>query len=39
VTNYRSQFSQEVRTNGLDSLNKKLADKNKAALAKTANKS
>jgi phospholipid transport system substrate-binding protein len=38
VTNYRSQFAQEVRTNGLDSLNKKLADKNKAALAKTANK-
>ena len=39
VTNYRSQFAQEVRTNGLDSLNKKLAEKNKAALAKTANKS
>ena len=39
VTNYRGQFAQEVRTNGLDSLNKKLADKNKAALAKTANKS
>lgn len=39
VTNYRSQFAQEVRTNGLDSLNKKLADKNKAALAKTAKKS
>lgn len=39
VTNYRSQFAQEVRTNGLDSLNKKLADKNNAALAKTANKS
>ena len=31
VTNYRSQFSNEIRTNGLDSLNKKLADKNKAA--------
>jgi phospholipid transport system substrate-binding protein len=39
VTNYRSQFAQEVRTNGLDSLNKKLADKNKEALAKTAKKS
>ncbi len=31
VTNYRSQFSTEIRTNGLDSLNKKLAEKNKAA--------
>ncbi len=31
VTNYRSQFSNEIRQNGLDSLNKKLADKNKAA--------
>ena len=31
VTNYRSQFSNEIRTNGLDSLNKKLAEKNKAA--------
>lgn len=31
VTNYRSQFSNEIRTNGIDSLNKKLADKNKAA--------
>lgn len=31
VTNYRSQFSNEIRTNGLDSLNKKLADKNRAA--------
>jgi phospholipid transport system substrate-binding protein len=31
VTNYRSQFAQEVRQNGLDSLIKKLADKNKAA--------
>ncbi len=34
VTNYRSQFAQEIRTNGLDSLNKKLADKNKAAAGK-----
>lgn len=31
VTNYRSQFSSEIRQNGLDSLNKKLADKNKAS--------
>jgi phospholipid transport system substrate-binding protein len=31
VTNYRSQFSSEIRQNGIDSLNKKLADKNKAA--------
>jgi phospholipid transport system substrate-binding protein len=31
VTNYRGQFAQEVRQNGLDSLNKKLADKNSAA--------
>ncbi|OIR04888.1 putative phospholipid-binding protein MlaC precursor [mine drainage metagenome] len=31
VTNYRSQFSNEIRQNGIDSLNKKLADKNKAA--------
>ena len=31
VTNYRSQFSSEIRDNGLDSLNKKLADKNKAS--------
>ncbi|HYN53247.1 MAG TPA: ABC transporter substrate-binding protein [Methylotenera sp.] len=31
VTNYRSQFSNEIRQNGLDSLNKKLADKNKLA--------
>ncbi len=29
VTNYRSQFAQEIRQNGLDSLTKKLADKNK----------
>lgn len=34
VTNYRSQFAQEIRTNGLDSLNKKLAEKNKAAMGK-----
>jgi len=27
VTNYRSQFSQEIRQNGIDSLNKKLAKK------------
>jgi phospholipid transport system substrate-binding protein len=31
VTNYRSQFSNEIRQNGLDSLIKKLADKNAAA--------
>ena len=31
VTNYRSQFSNEIRQNGLDSLNKKLADKNTVA--------
>jgi phospholipid transport system substrate-binding protein len=36
VTNYRGQFSQEVRQNGLDSLIKKLADKNAAARAKTS---
>ncbi|MBX9676460.1 MAG: ABC transporter substrate-binding protein [Methylotenera sp.] len=34
VTNYRSQFAQEIRQNGLDSLIKKLADKNNAAKAK-----
>lgn len=34
VTNYRSQFAQEIRQNGLDSLVKKLADKNKAATGK-----
>jgi phospholipid transport system substrate-binding protein len=34
VTNYRSQFSSEVRQNGLDSLNKKLTDKNSAAEVK-----
>lgn len=31
VTNYRSQFSNEIKQNGLDSLIKKLAEKNKAA--------
>lgn len=31
VTNYRSQFSNEIRQNGLDSLIKKLAEKNRAA--------
>ena len=36
VTNYRGQFAQEIRTNGLDSLIKKLADKNKAAQTKLA---
>lgn len=36
VTNYRGQFAQEIRQNGLDSLIKKLADKNKAAMAKNA---
>ncbi len=36
VTNYRGQFAQEIRQNGLDSLIKKLTDKNKAAQAKTA---
>ncbi len=36
VTNYRGQFAQEIRQNGLDSLNKKLADKNKAAGVKTS---
>jgi phospholipid transport system substrate-binding protein len=34
VTNYRGQFAQEIRQNGLDSLIKKLSDKNKVALAK-----
>lgn len=34
VTNYRGQFAQEIRQNGLDSLIKKLGDKNKAATAK-----
>ena len=36
VTNYRGQFTQEIRQNGLDSLIKKLTDKNKAAQAKNA---
>ena len=36
VTNYRGQFAQEIRQNGLDSLIKKLSDKNKAAQAKNA---
>jgi phospholipid transport system substrate-binding protein len=36
VTNYRSQFAQEIRTNGLDSLIKKLADKNAAAKTKSS---
>lgn len=36
VTNYRGQFSQEVRQNGLDSLIKKLADKNTAAKTKSS---
>ena len=36
VTNYRSQFAQEIRTNGLDSLIKKLGDKNRAAEAKAS---
>lgn len=31
VTNYRSQFSNEIRQNGIDSLNKKLSEKNKTA--------
>lgn len=34
VTNYRGQFAQEIRQNGMDSLIKKLSDKNKAAQAK-----
>ena len=34
VTNYRSQFTQEIRQNGLDSLIKKLADKNATAKSK-----
>ncbi len=36
VTNYRGQFAQEIRQNGLDSLIKKLADKNKAAGVKAS---
>lgn len=35
VTNYRGQFAQEIRQNGLDSLIKKLGDKNKAAAEKS----
>jgi phospholipid transport system substrate-binding protein len=31
VTNYRTQFSSEISQNGIDSLNKKLAEKNKTA--------
>ena len=38
VTNYRGQFAQEIRQNGLDSLIKKLGDKNKSAQAKSAAK-
>jgi phospholipid transport system substrate-binding protein len=34
VTNYRSQFAQEIRQNGLDSLIKKLAEKNSMSSAK-----
>lgn len=34
VTNYRGQFTQEIRQNGLDGLNKKLADKNKTTQAR-----
>ena len=36
VTNYRGQFAKEIRQNGLDSLIKKLSDKNKAAEIKNA---
>ena len=36
VTNYRGQFAQEIRTNGLDSLIKKLGDKNRSAEAKAS---
>lgn len=36
VTNYRGQFAQEIRQNGIDSLIKKLGDKNKAAMEKNA---
>jgi phospholipid transport system substrate-binding protein len=35
VTNYRSQFAQEIRQNGMDSLIKKLEDKNRSSVAKT----
>ena len=33
VTNYRSQFSNEVRQGGMDGLIQKLADKNKSNAA------
>ncbi|HQN64956.1 MAG TPA: ABC transporter substrate-binding protein [Methylophilus sp.] len=36
VTNYRGQFAQEIRQNGLDSLIKKLAEKNAAAKVQQA---
>lgn len=36
VTNYRSQFAQEIRQNGLDSLIKKLAEKNSASSRKAS---
>lgn len=36
VTNYRSQFAQEIRQNGLDSLIKKLAEKNGASSPKAS---
>ena len=36
VTNYRGQFAQEIRTNGLDSLIKKLGDKNRAAQSRVS---
>lgn len=34
VTNYRSQFAQEIRQNGLDGLIKKLAEKNSSSKRK-----
>jgi phospholipid transport system substrate-binding protein len=34
VTNYRGQFSQEVRKNGLDSLIVKLTNKNASAMTR-----
>ena len=34
VTNYRSQFAQEIRQNGMDTLIRKLEDKNKSSVAK-----
>ncbi len=36
VTNYRGQFAQEIRQNGLDSLIKKLSEKNAAAKTQQA---